>query len=228
MLEIKIIPYGVIYKLTNKLNNKIYVGKTKNFLRRMNEYKTRKVSDSPKYNYGIMREINKVGFNNFSVEILDVCFSEVQLAEREKYHILNLRANDPNIGYNSRAGDLKEPLNYKTRQIMSLSHIGLTEAAETKRKKSKPIIAFKDNICYIAESGKLFGDYIHADRAVVSHGITRIITVQGYYIFRYDDLDYTDKYINHHNQRFYELYKLVKKGVETIEKSYNIIYLNYD
>lgn len=184
MLTIDIIPYGVIYKLTNKLNGKIYIGKTRNFSRRMNEYKTRKVQDNPRYNYGIMREINSVGFDNFIAEIIDCAFSASKLAELEKYYILKFDSNNPEIGYNSRSGDLTEPLNNKTRELMSKSHVGITETPSTKRKKSKPIIAFKDNKCYIAESGKLFADYIGSTKDMVSHAISKCMKIRGYYVFR--------------------------------------------
>lgn len=229
MYYIDIPVYGVIYKLTNTLNGKIYIGKTKNFLRRMNEYKTRKVTDSRRYNYGIMREINSVGFENFKVNILDYAFSDEELAKLEKYHILKNDSINPEIGYNSRSGDLQEPLNEKTRELMSKSHIGLTETSETKRKKSKPVIAFKDDTCYIAESGQLFAVFIGSSKDMVSHAINKGMKIRDYYVFRKDsDKDKSDKYRHLRDPMYYKLYKLVRKGVETIEKSYKIKYIKYD
>lgn len=230
MLTIKIVPYGVIYKLTNKLNGKIYIGKTKHFLRRMNEYKTRKVTDSRRYNYGIMREINSVGFDNFKVEILDYAFSDKELAKLEKYYIISLKSTNPDIGYNSRTGDLDEPLNDATRKLMSKSHTGLVETSETKRKKSKPIIAFKDKTCYIAESGKLFAVHIGTTKDMVSHAISRGMKIRGYYVFRLEDsnIDHSDKYRYLKDPMYLKLYKLVRKGVETIEKSYEIKHISYE
>jgi len=229
LYTIEIIPYGVIYKSTNKLNGKIYIGKTVNYIRRMNEYKTRKVLGNKKYNYNIMREINLVGFNNFTSEVIDYAFSKEQLEYLEKFYIITYDAINPNIGYNSRTGDLNEPLNNKTRELMSKSHLGLTETSITKRKKSKKVIAFKDNIWYIADSGKLFADYIDSSKDMVSHAINKCMKIQGYYVFRYDTTkDLLDKYNKLKDKNYAKLYMEIKEGLETIEKSLNVVYIQYD
>lgn len=79
---------GVIYKIINHVNNKIYVGRDKH--------------DNPKY-MGSGKLINlafeKYGFENFSKEIIESCDNNL-LDEREKFWIKELKSQDKTIGYN--------------------------------------------------------------------------------------------------------------------------------
>jgi group I intron endonuclease len=83
----------VVYKTTNLLNGKIYVGKDE--------------SNSDWYlgsGFILKRAIEKYGKANFKKEILEYCDSRDLLEEREKYWIKELKATDPNIGYNVAEG----------------------------------------------------------------------------------------------------------------------------
>jgi len=77
----------IIYKTTNKKNGKIYVGKdirnNKNYL-----------------GSGVLlkKAIKKYGKENFVKETLETCENEIQLNEREKYWISELKSNI--FGYN--------------------------------------------------------------------------------------------------------------------------------
>lgn len=72
--------YGYIYKTTNMVNNKIYIGKKKG------EF-------CPTY-YGsgklIKLSIEKYGLDNFKVEIIKECYSLKEINEQEKYFIEKL------------------------------------------------------------------------------------------------------------------------------------------
>lgn len=88
---------GYIYKITNLLNGKIYVGK-----------RQRSVFD--KYYWGsgkyISNSIELHGVENFSREVIEWCTSEEQLNIRERFWISELDARNPSIGYNlSEGGD---------------------------------------------------------------------------------------------------------------------------
>jgi len=86
---------GVIYKITNTLNGKIYIGKTKQKLdRRMTQHKC----DSKKGSLGIGAAIRKYGWENFMVEVIEECSVE-KLNEREIFWIAELNSKAPN-GYN--------------------------------------------------------------------------------------------------------------------------------
>jgi group I intron endonuclease len=84
----------VIYKITNLINNKIYVGKD--------------VQRQPSYycsGIAIKNAIQKYGKDNFVREILeDNLESKEILSIREKYWISKLRSNTKEIGYNLTAG----------------------------------------------------------------------------------------------------------------------------
>lgn len=69
-----------IYKITNKINNKSYIGQSVNINNRWYVHK------ATKDDYPIHRAIQKYGKNNFSWEILEEC-TESQLSEREIYYI---------------------------------------------------------------------------------------------------------------------------------------------
>lgn len=83
----------IVYKTTNLLNGKIYVGKDE--------------SDRDHYlgsGYILKRAIEKYGKDNFKKEILETCDSRQVLEEREKYWIKESNATDPKIGYNVAEG----------------------------------------------------------------------------------------------------------------------------
>lgn len=83
----------VIYKTTNLLNGKIYIGKDKH--------------NSPKYlGSGVILQqaIFKYGAQNFSKEILEKCSDEMQLNEREQYWISFYNSSTREIGYNIALG----------------------------------------------------------------------------------------------------------------------------
>ena len=84
-----------IYKITNTLNGKIYIGKD--------------TTSDPKY-YGsgllIRRSINKYGIDNFTKEIIDITEDYGELSDKEKYWIKQYNSTNPEIGYNiSEGGD---------------------------------------------------------------------------------------------------------------------------
>lgn len=83
--------YGYIYKTTNLLNGKIYIGqhKSENY-------------DSSYYGSGklIKRSIEKYGIENFSNTVLCFCDSKEELDKAEKQLIRQYDSRNPKIGYN--------------------------------------------------------------------------------------------------------------------------------
>lgn len=89
----------VIYKLTNKINGKIYIGKTISFKNRMNHYKSHQNS---RYDQPILRAIKKYRWINFKSEILE-SFKELNekvLLDREEYWIKYCDSTNRKTGYN--------------------------------------------------------------------------------------------------------------------------------
>lgn len=76
-----------IYKITNLINGKIYIGQSVNINKRWNDEKRRAFDTTDKsYEYPLNRAIRKYGIENFSFEIQEECTRE-NLNEREKYWI---------------------------------------------------------------------------------------------------------------------------------------------
>lgn len=219
----------VIYKITNMINGKVYIGQTVDFHRRVIEYRTRNPEKSSSSKYGIMLAIKQYGIDNFRFEIIHTCRSEDELTKMEYYFIEKYKSHDPKYGYNSKHLTIDgEACNYQTRLKMSESHKGLKESANTKKKKSKKIIAVNDNEFIISDSCKLFADYIGTDRAVVSHAHRDCATTHGYYIISTDKNTRALKVEGCADYKYISLVNMIdNEDVETIKSRYNVKYLTY-
>lgn len=132
----------IIYKTTNLLNGKIYIGQDKK--RNVNYLGSGKL---------ILQAIKKYGKENFKKEVLEKCSTQQQLNEKESYWITFYNATDKNIGYNILPGgychwntltsevaiELKSrisnslkgrKLSNKTREKMSKTHSGKHKSQE--------------------------------------------------------------------------------------------------
>lgn len=110
--------YGIIYKITNKVNKKVYIGQTVNrhgFNGRYNErgvgiervynHHKRNRDYGGSYNAYLISSVEKYGVENFEVcEIFDVSFSEDELNVKEEVYIKLYKATDRNYGYNFKEG----------------------------------------------------------------------------------------------------------------------------
>ena len=92
---------GFIYKITNNVNGKIYIGQTiQNVKERFYQHCATKCSDSV-LNMAIHRAIKKYGKSNFTIEVIEEVEQNI-LNDREKYWIEYY--NSYNNGYNSTRG----------------------------------------------------------------------------------------------------------------------------
>ena len=124
--------YGYIYKFTNLLNNKVYIGK----------HKYDKLELDKKYlTSGILinKSIHKYGIQNFTHELICICEDLTELNQKEIFYINYFNSFYPN-GYNlTKGGDgISEP----TPEIIEknrLAHIGVKQSDETKKKRIKSL-----------------------------------------------------------------------------------------
>lgn len=88
----------IIYKVTNKINEKIYIGQTVQKLNeRINAHKSSAKNDCQ---YSFHKAIRKYGFNNFEWEILEKYITDKNhLDKLELYYIKRYNSLTPN-GYN--------------------------------------------------------------------------------------------------------------------------------
>lgn len=93
-----------IYKITNKLNNKIYIGQSVNIEKRWSAHRTRPFNENAnQYSSLLYKAIRKYGLQNFTFEVIEECIPS-QLDEKEKYYIQKYKSNQIEFGYNLTAG----------------------------------------------------------------------------------------------------------------------------
>lgn len=77
-----------IYKITNLINGKMYIGQSVDIYKRWKKHKTECLNKKSKsYNYPIYRAFRKYGIENFNFEILEECALN-ELNTRERYYIV--------------------------------------------------------------------------------------------------------------------------------------------
>jgi group I intron endonuclease len=140
----------IVYKLQNKVNNKVYIGiSSRSLSARWSEHKKRAkegVRNSRLYN-----AIRKYGEHNFIKEVIDSCESESQVRELETKYIIEF--DSYNNGYNSNLGGFgflvfPDEIKRKT----SEAQIGKVISEETKQRMSQAKLG--DKSC-----AKNFGEF---------------------------------------------------------------------
>lgn len=93
--------YGIIYKITNKVNGKVYIGQTtRNFDER---YRGDLLKNT--HNEHLKRSIEKHRIENFDIDKeFYIAYSEEELNEKEIYWINHFKSYDSNFGYNKTFG----------------------------------------------------------------------------------------------------------------------------
>lgn len=92
-----------IYKITNKINGKVYIGQSVNIKQRWkNHRKDAFWKKSRNYNSPLYRSIRKYGIDNFSFEVLEEC-SQEDLNRLEIFYIAQYNAHGDG-GYNQTDG----------------------------------------------------------------------------------------------------------------------------
>lgn len=93
-----------IYKVTNKLNGKIYIGKTNNIGARIRQHLT----TAKKRDSEFHKALDEDGFQNFTWEFLEYTTSSEIASDLEKKYILEFNSLIPN-GYNVSVGEGGSP-----------------------------------------------------------------------------------------------------------------------
>ena len=122
--------YGIVYKLTCKLNDMKYVGQTTRSL----EIRFKEHAKADSY---IGKAIRKYGEENFSREVIEECETSEQLNEREIFWIAHFNCKQPN-GYNQTDGG-----DGATEQFIF--------SASTTRKKRKRYLGLKNSASIVVK-----------------------------------------------------------------------------
>lgn len=121
----------IIYKIQNKINGKIYIGQTIGKLEhRMSQHKANSKKTSV-----IGNAIQKYGWNNFDVEVIDEAETIEELNNKEIYWIGYYKSLSPN-GYNLELGGRNALHEEETRKKISKANKGrhLSEKSPRARK----------------------------------------------------------------------------------------------
>ncbi len=132
----------IVYKITNKENNKAYIGQTiRKFYVRWNRHTGDAQNGS---NYKFHRAIRKYGKNCFKWDILRICDCVEELNDWEQYYIIYY--DSMNSGYNGTSGGLNCGVSDETRQ--TLSKIMKEKWQDPDFRKSRPDMSGKNNPNY--------------------------------------------------------------------------------
>jgi group I intron endonuclease len=101
-----------IYKITNSVNNKIYIGSSTNIYYRLRRHKSDLLNQQHKNPY-LQNAYNKYGKTCFKVDIIETCSID-QIFVREQYYIDNL-----NPDYNIRRDVIANKISDETRKKIS-------------------------------------------------------------------------------------------------------------
>lgn len=116
----------IIYKITNLINGRIYVGKDKH--------------NNPKYlGSGIIlhQAINKYGIENFKKEILEYCTTNEELCDREKYWINKLNSLYEFGGYNlTIGGEGGDTFTHKPKKLQKVTRNKISKKSSINNQKN--------------------------------------------------------------------------------------------
>ena len=152
----------LIYKITNKINGKVYIGKTeKTIEHRWAVHLRRAQNHQNRYLYDAM---NHYGYANFKIEEIEACESSEELCLREIFWIDLFKSQNKKYGYNmqrggtggaqphelmvmigKKAAEARKRNGYKvseeTKRKISESHRGKKLPTEVREKVSKSLTA---------------------------------------------------------------------------------------
>ncbi|MGL5014046.1 MAG: GIY-YIG nuclease family protein [Bacteroidales bacterium] len=93
-----------IYKITNIINGKIYVGKTSKTLNERLEKHFQSVCEKRNHAIPIREAILEFGKENFKIELIQEVGTKEDANKLECFFIENMKCCNPNIGYNVATG----------------------------------------------------------------------------------------------------------------------------
>lgn len=155
----------IIYKITNKINGKVYIGQTVQDLKERWYGHCRAVSNCT----AIARAMKKYGKENFTIEQIDKADNLEDLNKKEMKWIFKLNSMNRSIGYNLTTGGMNAIPSEETKQKMrgprphvsekqkgrkltlftkakmSQAHLGKVFSSTTREKLSKALTGIKRN-----------------------------------------------------------------------------------
>lgn len=245
-----------IYKLTNTVNDRVYIGSALRPTKRFVEHKNTEKRDGHSVNSSLTYDIRKYGIDKFKFEILEYVDDKdfdnkttAFLVKRENYWIKKYLKENYDL-YNKSYADIKYLMTAEQRKVLSESHKGLRYSNETKRNKGEPVIAININTneAIMADSGKLLGDYFvmigrnngqKASKDIIKNKLRKHMLLFGEWYVYYTNQDKLKEMINicesmeKSNLPSIQLYlkhakALLDKSIDEIKELYDAKYVDYD
>lgn len=135
-----------IYKITNTVNGKVYVGSAVNLRRRFTQHRHSLRKDKH-HSIKLQRSWNKHGENRFIFSVIEHVTEKEKLIDREQFWMDKLDVF--NVGYNTEpmAGNsLGVKHSEEARKNMSLAHIGKKQSPEMIAKRVAKLVGRKDSL----------------------------------------------------------------------------------
>jgi len=146
--------YGVIYKITNLVNGKIYIGQSKNYKTRWNEHKRLSKKEANANDTVFVRALRKYSIEKFTFEIIDYAESAQKLNELEEFYIKDYNSVVPN-GYN---------LTSYINGVSILSEESRLKMSESRRNTKKQYSSSNYYGVSFNNKTKTWGAYIHFNK----------------------------------------------------------------
>ena len=135
-----------IYKITNNINKKVYIGQSIHYKRRWNEH----INNAKKGRTSrLYLDIREYGVENFSFEVIDIAESREQADYKEGFYASYYDSYNEKKGYNERGCGLHKFLSENTKKKISISRekykgvngtfYGKHHTEETKKKISRKL-----------------------------------------------------------------------------------------
>lgn len=109
-----------IYKITNKINGKFYIGLTTETLEKRWKNHIRASKKCDRHLYNSMR---KYGIENFKIETIDETNDLEKLGELERKYISEYNSTDQSIGYNNTYGGERNQLDGNPRAKLTVEDV---------------------------------------------------------------------------------------------------------
>lgn len=203
-----------IYQIKNKINGKVYIGRTKCFYRRCLQYRAAfKHKDITRINQHLMNAFNKYGIENFVFEPLEFCHPEI-IEQKELYWMKLLNSTDRNKGYNLRLDSDGHMITHPETSLKISNRLSKEWANGTR----------KDH------SSKLKAAWSNRDRKAQSQLMSKTLTKYRYIVF---DGSTPPVLLNYRQLKSSGLASVFSKFArhktnQTLFKGYNIKRVNYE
>ena len=210
-----------IYKITNKINGKCYIGQSKNI------YKRWKSEQNGYVNEHLKSAFTKYGIENFSFEILEEC-DVTLLNERETYYINHFDSCNREKGYNIMSVGCVPihnlPLTENHKQKISLANKGRKlskETIEKQKEAKKHTVVCNQQVVYCYETNLYYKSINEAARKLnlAKNALRRVVRgmenrVKDYHFCTIDDD------INSFIEKCDEIYNYINENGITLKQFY--------